>query len=373
MKKDTTVSAHPQDAAATPAAAHHHAEGLSSRASLERLKEGHKRFAGGKPQVHPALLWEEIKTSAKGQNPFAIVLACADSRVPPEIIFDQDVGDLFVLRVAGNVADTNILGSIQYALEHLGSKLIVVLGHERCGAIQAALASAAGKGGFTGPLGQLVSSIAPLVEPIQRHGHLASPPATDSAILDAAVRVNVKRQIAIIHEALENLGQEKITLELWLRQILVVGARYDLDDGTVEFFNEPPKDQHKRIGLLAEGGEGVAVLEGDYLYARPGQDFHEFELHEAGEGRFVLKSGINGKFVAGIKPGALCARASAAVLAEAQAFKLVDFGDRRYGLQTPEGHYLVLKPGSYNGILFATNLPDRVGGSQYFRIVEIDE
>jgi carbonic anhydrase len=344
------------------------AEPLNGRDALQKLQEGYARYAAGKPQVTPARLLGQIQAYAKKQHPFAIVVACSDSRVPPEIIFDQDVGDLFVARVAGNVAGSDVLGSIQYAVQHLGVKLILVLGHERCGAITAALSVAAGKGGFPGPLGQLVSSIVPLVDPVYRAGLRANLKDTDTVVVDQAVDANIRRQIAIIRDALENLGDEKLTLELWLRQILVVGAHYDLDEGKVVFFNVPPEDGAKRIGLLAHGGLGVTVTAADgALNATPGPGFDDFEIHDAGQGRFALKSVINGRFLR--VDGTTATAASAAATTDAERFSLLEFGDKRYALQNVGGLYLSLQTGGRIG-LASTTAP---GDNQLFRIVEVDE
>jgi len=338
-----------------------HTTSLDARLALQELKNGYQRYASGQSRITPERIHEQIKATAFGQHPLGIVLACADSRVPPQTIFDQDIGDLFVLRVAGNVADGGILGSIQYAIEHLGTQLIVVLGHERCGAIQAALSVAAKKDSFAGPLGQLVSGIVPLVEPVYRRGVLAGLPYGDASVLDNAVRVNVKRQVAIIRDALANLGQEKLTLDLWLRRILVVGARYDLDDGSVEFFSEPTHDRPKRIGLLAKSELGIAVAADGALLACDGQNFDEFELHEAGDG-LALKS-IHGQFLSA-GPGGVAATGLA--IGEAERFGLLELGDKRFALQNFQGQYLSL------------GLDGRIGTaaeareSEYFRIVEVD-
>jgi carbonic anhydrase len=126
----------------------------SPAVALERLKDGNKRFAAERPIERnvSALRRAEL---ARGQHPFAVILTCADSRVAPEIIFDQGLGDLFVLRVAGNIADPGEVGSIEYAVEHLHVPLVVVLGHEKCGAVQAAVE---GKP-IPGDLGWLVRQI----------------------------------------------------------------------------------------------------------------------------------------------------------------------------------------------------------------------
>src|SRR6478736_4693898 len=103
---------------------------------LQKLEEGNKRFASGKP-IHPDETLERLRELKKGQHPFATIISCSDSRVPAELVFDQGLGDIFSIRTAGNVMGDYELGSIEYAVEHLDCKLIVVMGHENCGAIQA--------------------------------------------------------------------------------------------------------------------------------------------------------------------------------------------------------------------------------------------
>src|SRR5262245_24451061 len=137
------AAALPAQAPADPAAA-----------ALAKLKEGNGRFVGGKAMTKGIDVKERAEL-VKGQQPFAIVLTCADSRVAPELVFDQGLGQLFVLRVAGNVCDPNILGSIEYGVEHLKSPLIVVMGHEKCGAVAAAI----GGGELHGNLGKLIKEV----------------------------------------------------------------------------------------------------------------------------------------------------------------------------------------------------------------------
>src|SRR4051795_13565486 len=114
------------------------ARSLPADRALARLLEGNGRYARHKEQ-HPDETLARRKELETGQHPFAVILSCADSRVPPELVFDQGLGDLFVIRVAGNIADDDVLGSIEYAVEHLHTKLILVLGHEKCGAVSAAV------------------------------------------------------------------------------------------------------------------------------------------------------------------------------------------------------------------------------------------
>jgi len=118
-------------------AADEHVPSVSPDAALAKLKEGNARFVASKVSDGKPTAAKRAET-AQAQHPFAIILGCADSRTAPEIIFDQNIGDLFVIRTAGNLVDDHALGSIEYAVEHLGARLIVVLGHERCGAVTAA-------------------------------------------------------------------------------------------------------------------------------------------------------------------------------------------------------------------------------------------
>src|SRR5437773_310046 len=127
---------------------------LTAEQAWERLKKGNEKFVADKSAAQD-LGAERRRELAKGQHPFAIVLTCADSRVAPEYIFNQGLGDIFVLRVAGNIADPFVLGSIEYAVEHLHSPLIVVLGHSKCGAVDAAM----GESKPTGNLGKLISEV----------------------------------------------------------------------------------------------------------------------------------------------------------------------------------------------------------------------
>lgn len=187
---------------------------FSNERFVQKLIDGNKRYVDGKPS-HPNQTLERRGHVAKGQHPFAVVVSCSDSRVPPEIVFDQGIGDLFVVRVAGNIVDDAGLGSIEYAAEHLHVSLIVVLGHERCGAVEAVV-----KGGEApGHIESLVEAIRPAVEKAKGEpGDLA----------ENAMRTNVKMVVG-------HLKASKPILEHLVHNgtLLVVGARYDLDDGMV--------------------------------------------------------------------------------------------------------------------------------------------
>jgi len=188
---------------------------MSGNDIWQELISGNKRFAAGNP-THPNQSMARRQEMAKGQNPRAAVLACADSRVSPEIVFDQGLGDLFVVRVAGNVVNDPILGSLEYAVEHLGTRLIVVLGHQRCGAVAAACAG----GEAPGHIGSLVQALAPAVDKIS---------ASEEGRVDWVAKENVR----MMTKSLRSYGP---ILEKWVRQgkLEVAGAFYDLDTGAVE-------------------------------------------------------------------------------------------------------------------------------------------
>ena len=188
---------------------------VSPEAALAKLKEGNARFSSSKVSEGKPVAAEREET-AKAQHPFAVILACADSRTAPEIIFDEVIGDLFVIRNAGNLVDEHALGSIEYAVEHLGTRLIVVLGHERCGAVTAAVASNTAPGHEQ----SLVRDIQPAVK-------AAKDKPGDA--LDNAIAENAREVAARIHKEAE-LGEHA-------KEVRVVSAVYNLDSGKVEWDN----------------------------------------------------------------------------------------------------------------------------------------
>ena len=192
---------------------------MSGNDIWQGLLSGNKRYVAGNP-THPNQSTSRRQEMARGQNPRAAVLACADSRVSPEIIFDQGLGDLFVVRVAGNVASDHILGSLEYAVANLGTQLIVVIGHNRCGAVAAAC-----KGGEApGHTASLVQALTPAVDAIS-----ASQNASDDGRVDLVAQENVRRTV----KRLQSCGP---ILDDYIRQgkLEVTGAFYDLDTGAVE-------------------------------------------------------------------------------------------------------------------------------------------
>jgi carbonic anhydrase len=177
------------------------AEGVGPTAALARLANGNARFVAGTP-AHPDADAHTRDALVAGQHPFAVVLSCSDSRVPPEVVFDQGLGDLFVVRVAGNVLEPAVLASIEYAVEHLDARLIVVMGHESCGAVKAALATPAGHGAGSAALDGLLDTVRANVGEVH-------PAATDTTLREpvrrnvAAVAAQLVRQSPIVRERVE--------------------------------------------------------------------------------------------------------------------------------------------------------------------------
>jgi carbonic anhydrase len=200
--------AHPEQPTVAPAEA------------VSKLKEGNGRYISGNLQ-HPGQTTERRAELAKDQHPFAVILSCSDSRVPPEIVFDQGLGDLFVVRVAGNVIDDHGLGSIEYAVDHLGARLIVVLGHQSCGAVKAAREAIAAKSKAPGHIQSLVTAIKPVVE------------ATAKDDLDTTVKANVKHVVQALRSSTPILKAKVDSGE-----VQVIGGYYSLDTGAVSLLDE---------------------------------------------------------------------------------------------------------------------------------------
>jgi carbonic anhydrase len=211
-----------QTPAAHGAAADHgeHPKGVSAADALEMLTAGNQRYVSGHLQ-HPHQTPARRTELANSQTPPALILGCSDSRTAPELVFDQGLGDLFVVRVAGNVVDDHALGSIEYAVEHLGTKLVVVLGHERCGAVKAARDSAGAKSESHDHIAALIAAIRPAVD------------ATAGADADATCKANVHNMEQALRSS-EPVLKEMVDSG----QVRVVGAYYDLDTGVVTFLDK---------------------------------------------------------------------------------------------------------------------------------------
>ncbi|WP_293677501.1 carbonic anhydrase [uncultured Phenylobacterium sp.] len=207
--------------AAHAAPAAHAGAGLTPEAAMARLVAGNARYVGGKA-THTNYDARRRTTVAAGQHPFATVLACADSRVAPEIVFDQGLGELFTIRVAGNVVDDAILASIEYSVTHLGVSLIMVLGHERCGAVKATVDAL---GGHPDPAdaGSKIGALAGLIAPAVK-----ATPANAPDPIEAAVSLNAAHAAAEIFA-----GSPPLRACVLAGKLRIVAARYDLDDGKV--------------------------------------------------------------------------------------------------------------------------------------------
>lgn len=190
------------------------ANSVNSDKSLQMLIDGNKRFTEEKyANEHLDSMYRKELT--KGQHPFAVVVTCSDSRVAPELLFDQGLGDIFVIRTAGEVVDKLELGSIEYAVEHLGTKLVVVLGHEFCGAVTAAIAG-----------GKTSENIAAIIEEIKPAVEKAKKEKGD--LLTNAIHDNVDLIVEKINEKSEIIKETK--------NVKVVGAVYSISTNKVEFF-----------------------------------------------------------------------------------------------------------------------------------------
>jgi carbonic anhydrase len=215
--------------------------GISADEATRVLKAGNARYVAGKFQHPHQDQVRRAMTAAQGQHPLAAILTCSDSRVPAEIIFDQGIGDLFVVRVAGNVAATDEIGSIEYAVDHLAAPLLVVLGHSQCDAVTAVVDNS-----------KLPPNIVSLVAPIKPAVNKArenNPDASKDVLLKAAITDNVwqavedmLRQSPIIREKVKG------------NQVQVVGALYDLDSGQVQWLGPHP-DQAKLVGANKGAGK----------------------------------------------------------------------------------------------------------------------
>jgi carbonic anhydrase len=193
---------------------------LTAEAAIQELREGNDRYILDHVE-HPHEGAQRRVDLSVAQHPFAIVLGCADSRVVPELIFDQGVGDLFVLRIAGNVADDAVIASIEYAVEHLGTRLVVVLGHERCGAVMAAIDHVFSPG----KLNSLISYIKPAVKASQD-------------LAGNVVSNTVKAHINLMVEAIAST-EPILSQEVKSGTLKIVPAYYRLSTGKVDFLDMP--------------------------------------------------------------------------------------------------------------------------------------
>jgi carbonic anhydrase len=202
---------------------------ISATEALERLRDGNRRFVGGDRSIDTLMSQARSAEFVARQQPLAAILGCSDSRVPVEVVFDQGFGDLFVIRVAGNIVAPSQIGSVEFAAERLGTRLVVVLGHTRCGAVQATLEDLQQTQKQSWSMNSIVSRIRPSVE-----GLFATDLRHDpAALVTQAVRANVRTSVNQLRHGSDVL--ERLSRVGGLR---IVGAEYSLETGVVDFFDE---------------------------------------------------------------------------------------------------------------------------------------
>lgn len=211
--------------------------GATADEALEQLKDGNRRFTEMKANNPNRDLERRFDTANEGQKPLVTILGCSDSRVPAEIVFDAGIGDLFVVRVAGNVSDTDEIGSVEYGVGHLMTPLLVVLGHEKCGAVKAVAENTL----VHGSIPQLVDNIKPAVESARK----VHPTLKGDAFIPFAVRANVLQSI-------EDLLTRSETARDRVKggELKIVGAVYDIETGKVSWIGE-----HPNLGRLLKRGQ----------------------------------------------------------------------------------------------------------------------
>ena len=202
---------------------------ISAAQALQRLRDGNKRFATDSRAEGSLMSQNQHSDMRDGQEPSAIVLGCADSRVPAEIVFDQGLGDLFVIRVAGNIVAPSQIGSVEFAAERFSTPLVVVLGHSQCGAVEATLDELQRSSDSRSPnLRSIVDRIRPSVESLLE-SHLRD---DREALLEAAVRANIRTAVDHLRH-----GSQILEQLILAGSLVVVGAEYSLETGIVDFFD----------------------------------------------------------------------------------------------------------------------------------------
>jgi carbonic anhydrase len=205
---------------------------IPAREALARLQEGNRRFVTGDHARETFESWSRRSDPATNQSPFAIILGCSDSRVPAELVFNQGLGDLFVIRVAGNVVAPSQVGSVEFAASRYGSRLVVVLGHSICGAILATLEELGRPTkDQSRNLRAIVDRIRPSVEPLL----VREPAISPGALVEQAVRANIRASANHLRH-----GSEVLEQLISKSGLLVVGAEYSLETGIVDFFDGVP-------------------------------------------------------------------------------------------------------------------------------------
>ncbi len=207
---------------------------ISANQALKRLRDGNRKFTSGVGRSDLSLKPSHPGAMKGDQEPFAIILSCSDSRVPAEIVFDQGIGDLFVIRVAGNIVGPSQMGSVEFAAARFGTRLVVVLGHSQCGAVLATLEELRRPSESLSPgLSSIIEGVRPAVEKVlkaeDRQGH--------EALVEKAVRANIQNSVQRLRHDSETLQRLAHT-----QLLAVVGAEYSLITGEVKFFDEVKPD-----------------------------------------------------------------------------------------------------------------------------------
>ena len=211
---------------------------ISAREALDRLREGNRRFVSGVRSSSTLTSPTRRSELATGQAPFAIILGCSDSRVPAEIVFDQGLGDLFVIRVAGNIVAASQIGSVEFAAERFGTRLVAVLGHSQCGAVLATLEELQQPtDNQSRNLRSIVDRVRPSVEALLATDLRHDP----DALMRHAVRANVRVSAGHLRH-----GSEVLEQLIERNRLLVVGAEYSLETGVVDFFDGMPEERSER-------------------------------------------------------------------------------------------------------------------------------
>lgn len=198
---------------------------LTPRQALQRLIDGNREFLNDVPAKAPVGSRRRLEI-AREQTPFAAYVTCSDSRVPPELLFGRGLGELFIIRNAGNTLDTVAQGSVEFAVAELGTPLVVVMGHQRCGAVKAAAAVVQENKVFPGAIGKMIEPIVPAVLSVRGQA---------GDLVENAVRANVRR---VVHE-LRTTSEPMLLEPQRAGKVMVVGAYYFLDTGRVDFFDVP--------------------------------------------------------------------------------------------------------------------------------------
>lgn len=202
---------------------------ISAVDALERLQEGNQRFVSGVRSIETMATQSQRSNLVGGQEPFAIILGCSDSRVPAELVFDQGLGDLFVIRVAGNIVAPSQVGSVEFAADRFGSPLVVVLGHSMCGAVTATIDQIQNPSqGNSANISSIVNRIRPAVQPLFETDLKNNP----EKLLDSAIRANIRAAANHLRH-----GSEVLEQLIAKGSFMVVGAEYSLETGEVDFFD----------------------------------------------------------------------------------------------------------------------------------------